>query len=430
MEVQMSAAEEKILEVEIERLLPGGVGLAHAEGLTIFVSLAAPGDVLRVRFDRLQGKVGFASIVEVVKPSAVRVEPPCPYFGRCGGCDFQQLTYEAQLNAKVEIIRDCLHRIARIYTPLEIVMHPSPHEWRYRARANWQFDANEKLLGYFERGSNRVCDVEYCAVLVPELQETLEQVRNEIHTLTTMLPLKDFDVVAGDEGVSLFPAFAGLQPIDVSRIVGQEKYHFSAQAFFQINHQLLEPLIAAATGDAKGQTAVDLYCGVGLFTLPLARRFERVTGVEAHERATDFARRNLESVERGSSPTPGSPAAQRRWGGNMREGAESKLATAVPGNVQIITASAGDWLKEHSRSFGPLDFLLLDPPRTGCENAVIAGMLALRPARISYVSCDPATLARDLKKLVAAGYSLDSVSAYDMFPQTHHVETVVRLSSK
>ncbi|HCX28945.1 MAG TPA: hypothetical protein DHU55_04115 [Blastocatellia bacterium] len=114
----------------------------------------------------------------------------------------------------------------------------------------------------------------------------------------------------------------------------------------------------------------------------------------------------------------------------MREGAESKLATAVPGNVQIITASAGDWLKEHSRSFGPLDFLLLDPPRTGCENAVIAGMLALRPARISYVSCDPATLARDLKKLVAAGYSLDSVSAYDMFPQTHHVETVVRLSSK
>jgi len=88
MEVQMSAAEEKILEVEIERLLPGGVGLAHAEGLTIFVSLAAPGDVLRVRFDRLQGKVGFASIVEVVKPSAVRVEPPCPYFGRCGGCGF------------------------------------------------------------------------------------------------------------------------------------------------------------------------------------------------------------------------------------------------------------------------------------------------------------------------------------------------------
>jgi len=323
-----------------------------------------------------------------------------------------------------------LHRIARIYTPLEIVMHPSPHEWRYRARANWQFDANEKLLGYFERGSNRVCDVEYCAVLVPELQESLDQVTTEIHTLTTMPPLKDFDVVAGDEGVSLFPAFAGLQPIDVSRIVGQEKYHFSAQAFFQINHQLLEPLIAAATGDAKGQTAVDLYCGVGLFTLPLARRFERVTGVEAHERATDFARRNLESVERGSSPTPGSPAAQRRWGGNMREGAESKLATAVPGNVQIITASAGDWLKEHSRSFGPLDFLLLDPPRTGCENAVIAGMLALRPARLSYVSCDPATLARDLKKLVAAGYSLDSVSAYDMFPQTHHVETVVRLSSK
>ena len=100
--------------VEIERLLPGGFGLAHAEGLTLFVALAAPGDILRVKIERKRGSVGFASIVEVVKPSPVRVEPPCPYFGLCGGCDFQQLDYEAQLAAKVEIIRDCLHRIAHI----------------------------------------------------------------------------------------------------------------------------------------------------------------------------------------------------------------------------------------------------------------------------------------------------------------------------
>ena len=402
---QLTGSDET-LEVEIERLLPGGVGLAHAEGLTLFVSLVAPGDVLRVKIDRVQGKIAFASPVEILKPSPVRVEPPCPYFGRCGGCDFQQLTYQAQLDAKVAIIRDCLHRIAKIEAPLEtpfdIQIYPSPKPWQYRARATWQFDRSTGRLGYFVRGSNDVCDVEYCAVLVPELQQTLEQLRNE--TPATQLP-KHIDAVVGEESVSVAVDDANITgagaPV-VSRRIGNETYRFSAAGFFQINHDLLEPLIAAAIGDAKGKTAVDLYCGVGLFTLPLARRFARVIGIEANARATQFARRNLKSAERDDL-----------------------------GDVEIITARVGDWLPEHAPEVGPVDFLLLDPPRTGCENRDIAGILALRPAQISYVSCDPATLARDLKKLIGdgeGGYSLDSIAAFDMFPQTHHVETVARLS--
>jgi 23S rRNA (uracil1939-C5)-methyltransferase len=404
--MELADEKERPLEVEIERLLPGGVGLAHAEGLTLFVSLAAPGDVVRVNIDRVQGKLGFASIVEIVKPSPVRVEPPCPYFGLCGGCDFQQLTYEAQLNAKVEIIRDCLHRIAKI-EPREIPIVPSPNEWRYRARAMWQVDAVRSRLGYFVRGSNEVCDVEYCAVLVAELQQTLERVRDEIR-VEDEPPLRDIEVVAGDEGVSTVshaPDTARFPGKEIRRVIGGETYGFSAEAFFQINHQLLEPLIAEALRDipaevkedGKSGTAIDLYCGVGLFTIPLARRFARIVGVEANERATNFARRNLEFA---------------------------KLS-----NAQVMTARVGEWLKQHSRSFGQVDFLLLDPPRTGAEKKDIAGMLALRPGRISYVSCDPATLARDLKKLINAGYSLDSVVAFDMFPQTHHVETVARLST-
>jgi 23S rRNA (uracil1939-C5)-methyltransferase len=417
----MTLAEplEKILEVEIERLLPGGVGLAHAEGSTLFVSLAAPGDVVRVVIDRMRGKVGFASILKILKPSPLRIEPPCPYFGRCGGCDFQQLTYEAQLNAKVEIIRDCLHRIAKIDTPLDIPIHPSPNQWHYRARAMWQVDSNDKLLGYFERGSNRVCDVEYCAVLVPELQITLERIRNQFREATAVDGLRDIEVVAGDEGVSV-AALDGFKTEIVSRVIGNETYYFSAEAFFQINHGLLEPLIVEAmrnadreedlvTRDArgkpkndvqgvtKGKSAIDLYCGVGLFTLPQARRFERVIGVEGSARATEFGRRNLEFA---------------------------KL-----NNAEVVTSRVSDWMKQHARSFGPVDFLLLDPPRAGGENAVVAGILALRPVRIAYVSCDPATLARDLKKLIAGGYALDSVVAFDMFPQTHHVETVAHLSS-
>jgi 23S rRNA (uracil1939-C5)-methyltransferase len=135
---------------------------------------------------------------------------------------------------------------------------------------------------------------------------------------------------------------------------------------------------------------------VGLFTLPLARRFARVTGVEAHQRSAEFARSNLE---------------------------RAKLE-----NVEIANLGVADWVR-HSRSFEVLDFLLLDPPRVGCENAVVEGILAMRPRRLVYVSCDPATLARDLKKFIADDYILDSVEAFDMFPQTHHVETVARLSA-
>ena len=146
-----------LIEVTIERILPGGVGLAHAEGRTLFVALAAPGDIVRVRIDQTRGKLAFASIAEIVTPSPVRVEPPCPYFGACGGCDFQQLSYAAQLEAKIEIIRDCLHRIARFESVPEISIVPSPQQWHYRARANWQYDSRTNALGYFERGSHRVC---------------------------------------------------------------------------------------------------------------------------------------------------------------------------------------------------------------------------------------------------------------------------------
>jgi 23S rRNA (uracil1939-C5)-methyltransferase len=262
-------------------------------------------------------------------------------------------------------------------------------------------------------------------VLVPELQETLEQIRGELFTETATPPPRAIDAVIGVEGVSVAPPLAGFKTDIVSRVVGDETYRFSADAFFQVNHELLEALIAAAIGEERGETAVDLYCGVGLFTLPLARRFERVIGVEAHPYAADFARRNVENARPRSSS---SAAGDRGRSPTVTEGFDRNAGNANPGTAEIVTARVGDWLKEHSRSLGDVDLLLLDPPRTGCENRDIAGILALRPARLSYVSCDPATLARDLKKLTAAGYSLDSIAAFDMFPQTHHVETVVRLS--
>jgi 23S rRNA (uracil1939-C5)-methyltransferase len=382
-----------VLEVEVERILPGGMGLAHAGGKTVFVSLAAPGDRLRVRVEREQGNVLFASIEEIVAPSPLRIEPPCPYFGRCGGCDFQQLTYEAQLVAKAEIIRDCLHRIARLESVPDFVVTPSPDNWRYRMRAMWQIDREQRAIGYYERGSRRVCDVVDCAVLRPALQEKLEEVRA---TEWRRVPegLKHLDVVQGENGVSFAPAFAGFHTSELSLTVRGEVYHFNAETFFQINPSLLGPLIDFALGYALGESVLDLYCGVGLFTLPLARRFKSVTAVEANSAAVRFARRNLQQ--------------------------------AALTNARVITATVTDWFR--NKPVGPVDFVLLDPPRAGAESAVIKGIIDLRPAAIAYVSCDPATLARDLKKLMAGGYAIDSMAAFDLFPQTHHVETVVRLS--
>lgn len=382
------------LEVEVERILPGGMGLAHAGGKTVFVALAAPGDRVRVRIDRQQGDLLFASIEEIITPSPLRIEPPCPYFGRCGGCDFQQLNYEAQLAAKADIIRDCLHRIARLENVPEIVVTPSPRDWRYRTRATWQIDREQRRIGYYERGSRRVCDVVDCAVLLPELQGTLERVRaTEWKQFPT--ELKHLDVVAGDDGVSLSPPFAEFQTNELSLEVRGEVYHFNAESFFQINPSLLGPLIDFAIANASGETVLDLYCGVGLFTLPLARQFDNVVAVESNPTATRFARRNLQ-----------------------RAGLT---------NARVITATVTDWFRSDPAKVGPVDFVLLDPPRAGAESAVIKGILDRHPKQISYVSCDPATLARDLKKLLAGGYVINSIRAFDLFPQTHHVETVVQL---
>ncbi|MDT5268251.1 MAG: rRNA (uracil1939-C5)-methyltransferase [Acidobacteriota bacterium] len=385
-----------LLDVRVERILPGGVGLAHAEGQTLFVSLAAPGDLARVRVDSTRGRAAFASIVEVLEPSPARTEPPCPYFGRCGGCDFQQLTYEAQLAAKAEIIRDCLRRVAHTEPPDEIEVVPSPEVWRYRSRARWQHDPVRRHLGYYERGSHRVCDVAECPVAAPPVAERLAHLR-EMMSEGSLPQAPEFEAVAGDEGVALEPTVAPGDEREQVRRIGGENYRFDAGCFFQINHALLEPLVEEGLrGTVEGgDIALDLYSGVGLFTLPLARRFKQVIAVEGNPASAEYARRNL----------------------------SDSLLT----NARVETSAVGDWLAHDSTKPVRADFILLDPPRAGAEPEAIRAIIALKPAHISYVSCDPATLARDLRLLLDAGYSLATLRAFDMFPQTHHVETVVHL---
>jgi 23S rRNA (uracil1939-C5)-methyltransferase len=399
---------ENLVEVVVERILPGGLGLAHVDGRTIFVSLSAPGDRLRVRIERVKGNVAFASVVEILEPSSLRIDPPCPYFGSCGGCDFQQMNYAAQLDAKAEMIRDCLRRIGGIDPVPEFSLTPARNEWHYRSRAQWQYDAVRRRLGYFESGSRRVCDVAECAVLAPELQSTLLSLREQMEQGALPDDARDFRAVVGDTNVSISNGVRNPTvregapnhtPVDITRTIAGETYRLNAESFFQTNADLMPQLIEAALHDAQGERALELYCGVGLLTIPLARKFTSVVGVESDSAAVKFA--------------------------------QSSLSLAGLLNTKIAREDVGTWLasnEQNLRSDAP-DFLLLDPPRTGAESRVINGILGFKPKRICYVSCDPATLARDLKKLIAGGYSLESIAAFDMFPQTHHVETVAQLVS-
>lgn len=384
--------KSQIFEVVIEKIVPGGYGLAFAENLTVFVSLAAVGERLRVRIREKKGKAAFAEILEVLNPSPDRQTPPCPYFGACGGCDFQQMNYRAQLRAKVAIIRDSLERIGKIKYEKEIAIIGSPDDLNYRVRAQWHLDARRKKIGYFRRHSHEIIDVENCPILAPSLKEKLGEVRGNIDWTNFSSDKVEIETATNGADVSVYSSEI-FEPTDeiVFESYG-EKYRFDARSFFQGNIFLIEELIRQAVENAAGETALDLFCGVGLFSLPLARQFQKVYGVEANRRAIEYARKNAENAQLS--------------------------------NAEFYAQSVGDWLADNA-SVKP-DFVLLDPSRAGAEKETIESLLRIKPKEISYVSCDPATLARDVRKLTES-YELEKITAIDLFPQTHHIETVVRL---
>ena len=384
-----------LIDVDIKKIVPRGLGLSFVEGLTIFVALAAPGDIVSVRLTEIKGKTAFAEIEKIIEPGPQRIIPPCPYVGTCGGCDFQQLTYAAQLEAKVGIIRDNLHRIGKIEFEDEIPIIASPAEFGYRLRAQWHIDSNKREIGYYERNSRNLVAIEHCPILMPELDNALQRVRAEFDWSKFWPEKGAVDAACGDDGtVSLYSRDIDLGDPEITLSVAGERYTFAAHAFFQGNKYLIEKLVETAIGDAAGGTALDLYSGVGLFTLPLARKFSVVTAVEEYAPAIEFAAKNI--------------------------------ANAGLANVEVVQKPVGRFLESYG---GSVDFALLDPPRFGTEKQTVMDLIRVRPKIISYVSCDASVLARDLRRFLDDGYQIESITALDLFPQTHHVETVARLVS-
>ncbi|MCB1024318.1 MAG: class I SAM-dependent RNA methyltransferase [Acidobacteria bacterium] len=385
------------LEVFVEKIVPNGLGMCFAENLTLFVPQSAKGDRLTVELRQIKGKTAFAQIIDLIEGSPARTEPKCEYFGTCGGCDFQHISYQAQLEAKVDMIRDCLTRIGRIEFDGEIPILKSPEEYGYRLRSQWHLDTRKKQIGYFKRQSHEIIDARSCPILVPDLEAELNALRENI-------PWEEFSaealhIEAATDGKGTVSIYSDelVTPTDELKIpVGGDTFAFNAQTFFQSNKYLIEQLVGEAVGGAEGKSALDLYCGVGLFSIPLAKKFESLIGVEGTERSIVFARKNLE--------------------------------IARLDNVKFRSLRVSQFLKDSVSQGKTFDLVLLDPPRSGVKQGVLNLLAEVASKRITYVSCNPSTLARDLRILIDSGFKIDKVTAVDLFPQTHHIETVVHLS--
>lgn len=382
-------AELDEIEVTVEKLVAGGDGLARVEGIPIFVARAAPGDRLKVRVVERRPDYGRAEILEVLKPGSSRRLAPCPYFGNCGGCDLQHLQDEAQLELKTAAVREALERLGGIDRgqTIEVV---AGKPWGYRLRTQLHVAEVDGVtwVGYHARRSPRIVAVESCPILVAELETWLQSLPEYL----TPPPVHRLDLTLG-EGAALTtaPMVPGLPHGEVRLVVGEFEYLLDARCFFQAHRQLLSTLVERVVGGAEGETAFDLYAGVGLFSLPLARRHRQVVAVESDRVAARYARRNA-----------------RRH----------RLA-----RVEVVPRAVETWIQELQAN---ADRVVVDPPRSGLSRRMRLGLLESAPRRLTYVSCHPATLARDLKEL-RVRYRIEQVTFLDMFPQTGHMEVVVQL---
>jgi 23S rRNA (uracil1939-C5)-methyltransferase len=425
------------MEVRIEKLVYGGDGLAHHDGHTVFVPLVLPGELVQIESSARKKKFIRGRLERVVEPSADRVPAPCQHYGRCGGCQYQHMRYEAQLRYKSEILRETLGRIGRIQWTGAIETQASP-PFGYRNRAQWKLRPNQEGeggsagIGYFEMGSTKLCAVTECTILSPRLAETFSRLRQVVSQDKFLSAVDEIEAFAdsGDEKIllnlsaerladspeSMAAALRKSLP-NVESILIQDRradtFHLAGPgyltyaaagaqfrvghlSFFQVNRFLIEPLVDAVIGKARGRLALDLFAGVGLFTVALAKQFERVIGVESNLAAAKDLEDNLK-----------------------------KSGGASPSSRNI---TAEGFL---SRWHETPDLVVIDPPRAGVETEAIAHLKKLAPARIHYVSCDPATLARDLAQLAgtdgANAYEIESINLFDIFPQTYHMEVLVRL---
>lgn len=391
--------------LRIEKLVYGGDGLARAGRHVVFVPYSLPGESVKIAVQERKAQHVRATIQEILEPSPHRVAPPCQHFTACGGCHYQQADYGFQVESKLAILRETLQRVGKITPPeaIDVITGP-PLEYRNRA----QFHVQDNKIGYHEEGSRIIQGIEHCHIISPKLHEAFDALRKMMRDRRWPNFLRTVELFTNETDVQLnvlqatqplakrffgwcAEEISGFASSSLNYPAGEYNFRVSHDAFFQINRFLIGPLVEAALQGAEGERALDLYSGVGLFSLPLARIIPHVTAVEN-----------------------GVPA----W--------HDIQFNAQTAGVQIeaLQTSAEDYLATAQGQ--QFDFVLADPPRAGLGKRAVASLLKMQPKRLTIVSCDPATLARDLAALMPT-YGIEGMTLIDLFPQTYHLETVVRL---
>lgn len=372
--------------MKVEKLVYGGAGLGRIGGRVHLVPFVLPGEIVRVAAEKQSKDVVQATVTGIIEASDCRVSPPCPYFTRCGGCDYQHMSYEDQLEQKRSILAETIRRVGRFEPPTDTsIIYGSP--WAYRNRT--RFHVERGRIGYLEKESHRLCAIEHCPISSPSINSRLAQLISQPRLLRD---IREIELFTNEQ--ELQETFIGAERITGAPLEYEAAghiYRVSANSFFQVNRFLIDRLVEAAIDNSRGAQAIDVYAGVGLFSLALAHRFEWVTAVEGHA------------------------SAARDLAFNVKRAGVAVQVTHRPAEIFLDSV-------EHRP-----DLILLDPPRAGFGPRVVRQLCRIAAPRLTIVSCDPATLARDLAGLLAGGYQIEKTTLVDLFPQTYHIETVTRL---
>ncbi|HKD09434.1 MAG TPA: class I SAM-dependent RNA methyltransferase [Bryobacteraceae bacterium] len=394
--------------MKIEKLVYGGEGLSRAEGEVVFTPFVLPGETVEAERTGSRKQAQRARATKIVESSPDRTSAVCPYFERCGGCQYQHIDYAAQLRYKRSILAETLRRVGKIDYSEDLIAVSSAEPYGYRNRVQLHFEKGR--MGFREMNSRKLVAIDRCPISSPKINEAIAKVsrmardRRWPRFLRALEIFTDerhvqWNVLETDQPVArhffewLAEEIPGsvLGPLEYA--VNEDTFTVSGQGFFQVNRFLLPKLAELAIGDASGERAFDLYAGVGLFSLPLARRFSHVIAVESGRAAAADLKAN---------------------------------ARRARVSVKVEQGQTDSFLIETSET---PDFVLADPPRSGLERTAITRLIELKPKTVALVSCDPATLARDLAALSDA-YRIETLRLVDLFPQTFHVETIARLVSR
>ena len=400
--IDRQAHASALFETEIEKLVYGGDGLGRREGKIVFVPFTVPGDRAEVRPVEHKRSFTRAALARIVLPGPGRIMPSCPHFGQCGGCQWQHMEYALQCEMKRGILEEVFHHHFPETRGLRISMKACPAPFGYRSRARMQLRSSgaQSRAGFYRFRSREVEDLIACPLLRPALNEALRSIRGGQIDGRFGPGATEMDLACADDGNWAYAEAGGQSEAILPRQVGEYTYALTASVFFQANDFLLLDLVQAALGAVtSGEAALDLFSGVGLFSLPMAARFRKVISVEGNREASRLCARNASS--------------------------------AGLDNIDAVCADVLQWIEAVSSVAAPaFDCVLLDPPRTGAGPAVMRRLVEWAPETIVYVSCDPQTQVRDLSILSARDYRIDSIQGLDMFPQTYHMETVVRLKRR